>query len=194
MKILYLHGFSSAPASHKAQRLRQALAPADFIIADYPSHQPRRAIAAIETILDSLTSDYPGKGIAVVGSSLGGYYAQYLASEYPQIDKVVMLNPALDPQPPLQSWIGKNTNMITGEPFTFSHEEWEQLADYDIDTARITTPTLLLVDEKDEVIDPTFAVNKYRSLPGKTVLYPGGHHSFAHLDEAIPEIKTFLSF
>ena len=194
MQIIYLHGFSSAPASHKAQRLREALAPMPLRIADYPSHRPQQAIEAVTTLIEQNRRRHPHDRLALMGSSLGGYYAQYLASTRDDIDRVVLINPALDPQPPLEPWIGANTNMVTGEPFHFSRETWERLADFDAPSTSITTPTLLLLDSGDEVIPHRFAVAKYRNLSGRTIVYPGGSHAFDHLDEAIPEIVAFLTY
>ncbi len=193
MQIIYLHGFSSAPASHKARRLQDALAPMPLLIADYPSHRPREAIATITALIDRNRRQHPHDRLALMGSSLGGYYAQHLAATRDDIDRVVLINPALDPQPPLEPWIGANTNMVTGEPFHFSREAWEQLADFDTPSASITTPTLLLLDSGDDVIPHEFAAEKYRNLPGRTIVYPGGSHAFDHLDEAIPEIVKFLA-
>lgn len=192
MTIIYLHGFSSGAASHKAQLLQQALAPIPMLIVNYSSHQPEKAIDTISATIDAEKTDAPDAPAILMGSSLGGFYAQHLAARRDDIDKVVMINPALDPQPPLKSWIGRNTNMVTGLPFDFTRGDWEQLADFDVESTDITTPTLLLLDENDEVIDPTFALEKYRNLPGKTILYPGGSHSFDHLAEAIPEIQAFV--
>ncbi len=192
MHILYLHGFSSAAASHKANALQQQLAPTPFTILDYASHQPVSAVATINTAIETIHQRHPGEQLALMGSSLGGYYAQYLAATRDDIDKVVLINPALDPQPPLKPWIGTNTNMVNGEQFVFSHENWEQLARYDVVGSEIQTPTLLLLDAGDTVIPVRYAIDKYRQLTGKTVVYPGGSHSFDHLAEALPEIRHFL--
>ncbi len=192
MQLLYLHGFSSAAASHKANRLQAALAPLPVTIPDYPAHRPDTAVETIGRILDELRQQAPESTIALIGSSLGGYYAQYLAATRDDIDKVVMFNPALDPQPPLEPWIGANVNSITGQPFHFSRDDWSALARYDVPRRAITTPTLLLVDAGDEVIPPAFAIDRYQDRPGKTILYPGGSHGFDHLDQALPEIRRFL--
>ncbi len=193
MHILYLHGFSSAAASHKANALRQALAPTPFTILDYPSHQPANAVATISKTIDRIQQGYYSTGqLALMGSSLGGYYAQYLAAARDDIDKVVLINPALAPQAPLRPWIGTNTNMVSGESFLFSHADWEQLTRYDVSGDQIHKPTLLLVDAGDTVIPPEHAVDKYRHIRGKTCVYPGGSHSFDHLSEALPEIRHFL--
>lgn len=190
--VIYLHGFSSAAASHKANALQKALAPVPFTIIDYPSHQPDTAIAVIERVLDSTREQDPEENIVLMGSSLGGYYAQYLAAERDDIDKVVLINPALDPQPPLKPWIGANTNMVSGERFIFCREDWEQLAHYDVPETELRTQTLLLLDAGDTVIPPQPAIDKYRHCPGKTVIYPDGSHSFDHLAQALPEIRHFL--
>lgn len=191
--ILYLHGFSSSAASHKAHWLKQALAPHPFTILDYPSHQPRAATAIIRRTLDHLRQQYPDELIALIGSSLGGYYAQYFAAHDDAVSHVVLINPALDPQPPLAPWIGRNINMVSDEPFEFTLEDWQELADFDVTAEQTTPPTLLLVDEADDVIPAQYALEKYHGRPGKQIAYPGGSHAFDHLPEAVAEIREFLA-
>ncbi|MCB1829241.1 MAG: esterase, partial [Gammaproteobacteria bacterium] len=43
-------------------------------------------------------SEYPGEELTLMGSSLGGFYAQFLAAALDAVDRVVMINPALQPQ------------------------------------------------------------------------------------------------
>jgi len=190
--VIYLHGFSSAAASYKANALQKALVPVPFTIIDYPSHQPDTAIAVIERVLESTHERDPKEDIVLMGSSLGGYYAQYLAAKRDDIDKAVLINPALDPQPPLKPWIGANINMVSGKRFIFCREDWEQLAHYDVPETELHTRTLLLLDAGDTVIPPQYAIDEYRHCPGKTVIYPDGSHSFDHLAQALPEIRHFL--
>ena len=74
--ILYLHGLNSSPTSLKASLLVRAIAQmglADRLRVPALHHHPRQAIAQLERLI--LELDRP----LLVGSSLGGYYATYLA-------------------------------------------------------------------------------------------------------------------
>ena len=92
--LLYLHGFRSSPQSNKARIL------GDHIAATHPRVRwwcpqlppsPREATALIAEGIAS----WPRETMAVVGSSLGGYYASWVA----QLArcKSVMINPAVNP-------------------------------------------------------------------------------------------------
>ena len=77
--ILYLHGFTSGPQSHKAQalqaRMQQRGIGDRFVCPQLPA-SPKEAIRLAESLLG--TRD---KQVTIVGSSLGGYYATWLAEK-----------------------------------------------------------------------------------------------------------------
>ena len=77
-RLIYLHGFRSSPRSIKAQMLARRMAQAgratDFVCPALPDSPA----AAIAMILDSIR---PTPGDVVVGSSLGGFYARYVAEQ-----------------------------------------------------------------------------------------------------------------
>jgi predicted esterase YcpF (UPF0227 family) len=185
--ILYLHGFSSGGTSTKATQLRDLLAPLEVRAPTYPAHDARRALARLEPMLLEM---FPRGGAKIVGSSLGGYYAQYLASRDPRA-RAVLINPALHPQRQLAGAVGMNTNMVTGERFEFTTAQHAALARYDVAAERLSGRVLVLLDERDEVIDPRHAAEKYR-LHGTVRLFPGGSHRFEHLTESLPLMREFL--
>jgi uncharacterized protein len=90
--IVYLHGFNSSPASGKARQLGEHMASlgrsADYFCPALPN-SPREAIALIETELDRRRP----AAVTLVGSSLGGFYATYLAEKHGW--KAVLVNPAV---------------------------------------------------------------------------------------------------
>lgn len=190
--IVYLHGFSSAAASNKANKLKRALDPIPFFIADYPSHQPHVAIQTIESYINRLRARHCFPNVMLIGSSLGGYYAQYLGAELEDARKVVLINPSLQPQNTLRPYIGPNLNSVSGKPFVFSTRDFSELAYYDFPPSERSASTLVLIDEGDEVIDYRVAAKRYTAI-GRVVIYPGGSHQFEHLDQAIEEISEFYS-
>ena len=77
--ILYLHGFTSGPQSHKAQALGQRmreLGLGDKFLSPQLPAAPKDAIALAEDLIrrHNVTT--------VIGSSLGGYYATWLAERH----------------------------------------------------------------------------------------------------------------
>jgi len=189
--IVYLHGFSSGAASAKAEFFRTALAPLPLVAPDYPSQRPHAAVQSIRDCIDAAMRQHGARRLTLMGSSLGGYYAQYLGAHLAEVERVVLINPALQPQHTLARFIGRNTNMVTGEVFEFSRRDFETLADYDLAPAASPAPTLVLLDAGDEVIDYRFAAERY-SRSGRVVVYPGGSHRFEHLQPAVSEIRAFL--
>jgi hypothetical protein len=128
--------------------------------------------------------------VMLVGSSLGGYYARYLATVIEAVNSVVLINPALNPGDTLDVCLGQNTNMVTGEPFELTPDDLRNLRTYDVPRAGVLKPTLVLLDAGDEVIDYRVAETFYQDR-GQVIVYPGGSHRFEHLNEAAREITAF---
>lgn len=186
--LLYLHGFSSTGASSKATQLRELLTPIKVLRPSYPSHRPSEAIPYLECYIYQHFGQQPLK---IIGSSLGGFYAQYFASVHKN-SKIIMINPALQPQLTLQAFIGSNTNIVSRERFEFSQQDCDTLALYDVNGENLTGRCILLLDESDEVINYQYAAGKYQGI-GKVFVFPGGSHGFDHLQESIPIFKNFFS-
>jgi len=109
--ILYLHGFTSGPQSHKAQALGQRMRErglGDFLVCPQLPASPREAIA--------LTTDLIARrGITtVVGSSLGCYYATWLAETFDL--KAVLVNPAVVARLSLQDFVGPQRWLYSANP------------------------------------------------------------------------------
>ncbi|MFN9211558.1 MAG: YqiA/YcfP family alpha/beta fold hydrolase, partial [Betaproteobacteria bacterium] len=76
--LLYLHGFRSTPQSRKAQQIAArmaALGRADEYVCPQLPASPRAAAQ----LLEDIAARVPVAQLAVIGSSLGGYYATWLA-------------------------------------------------------------------------------------------------------------------
>lgn len=188
--IIYLHGFRSAPASHKAQSLKQRMQHrglGDAFWCEQLPHVPARAIALIEHAILDAHERRPGHSPTLAGSSLGGFYATFLAERHSL--RAVVVNPAVVAPIDLQPWIGTQTNLYTGEAFDFTPEHLDQLRA--LDTGPLTDPTRywLLAEKGDEVLDYRHAVEKYRGAR-QTVL-DGGNHGFSRWNDYLDEIIGF---
>lgn len=103
MKILvYLHGFLSSPRSQKGLWLRDAAQKEEigFLAPDL-----NRSPLEVKALLDHLAEEHCADELFVVGSSLGGFYAYYLA----QISAATtaLLNPAMVPWKYAGQWLGE---------------------------------------------------------------------------------------
>jgi hypothetical protein len=186
--ILYLHGFTSGPQSAKARMLHQRLAGRGlgnrFVCPQLP-HSPKEAIALCETILAGKVG--AGGAATVIGSSLGGYYATWLAERHDL--KAVLVNPAVVAHLSLEPFVGPQRNLYTGEEFEFTREHVAELRALEVPQLSRPGKFWLLVETGDELLDYRQAVAKYRGAR-QTVL-PGGDHSFTRWADYLDEIIAF---
>ena len=182
--ILYLHGFTSGPQSHKAQalgaRMNERGLGNKFVCPQLPA-SPREAIALAEGLIarHDIT--------AVVGSSLGGYYATYLAETFDL--KAVLVNPAVVAHLSLADYVGPQHWLYSGETFEFTLEHIEQLRAIEIPVLHQPRRFWLLLEEGDETLDYRHAVSRYAGAR-QTVL-PGGDHSFTRWNDYLDSIIEF---
>ncbi|WP_291993690.1 YqiA/YcfP family alpha/beta fold hydrolase [Candidatus Accumulibacter sp. ACC003] len=183
-RIIYLHGFCSSPASWKARLLGEALNSAglaDRFACPVLPPEPLTAIARVEALLasDDATT-------TLVGSSLGGYYATWLAEKHAL--RAVLINPAVMTPSMLGRLVGAHSNFHSGEPFEFTAAHFEQLRT--LATGRVTPARyLLLAETGDEVLDYRDAVAHYAG--SRQLIIEGGNHSFTRFPEFLPQIIEF---
>ncbi len=138
----------------------------------------REALEAIEP--------YLARKPCLLGSSLGGFYATWLAEKHGL--KAVLINPAIDPHVGLRDYLGPQQNLHTGEPYelTEAHlREWEELY-----VPRITPERyLLIVETGDEVLDYRRAVERYAGA--EQLVVPGGDHSLQSFPRHLARIVEF---
>jgi uncharacterized protein len=184
MTILYLHGLNSSGGSAKAARLRGGLAPIEVLAPTYPAHRPRQAVERLGALLATL----PTRQLVVVGSSMGGFYGQYLARRFP-FGHLVLINPALRPWELLPDHVGPQFNPATGEHYQLSEREILETRPFGVETVADGIPTTLFLDRGDEVIDYRIAEALYRGI-GELHLFDGGSHAFDHMTEAVERIRA----
>jgi predicted esterase YcpF (UPF0227 family) len=183
---IYLHGFNSGGNSSKAGRLRTLLAPVPLLAPTYPAHKAAAAVGFLRDYIAAAREPARDTPLVLIGSSLGGFYAQYLAREFNA--RLVLINPSIAPDETLLRCVGRNRNAASGEDYTLTAHDVRALGDYRAAACDPRTPTLVLLDRGDEVLDYRIAEAWYRGC-GKTLVYPGGNHRFEHLGEALMEIQ-----
>jgi hypothetical protein len=169
--LIYIHGFNSSPASAKARALKAKLEAlgrgGEFAAPALPS-SPARAAA----VLDALAARHPGA--ALVGSSLGGYYATWLAEKHDL--NAVLLNPVVRPYELLAPLVGLQKRFHTGEEYVFTTGHVAELLALEV--SRVTPSRyLLIVTTGDEVLDYRKAVARYRGC--RQIVIEGGDHGLA---------------
>ncbi|HWS11396.1 MAG TPA: YqiA/YcfP family alpha/beta fold hydrolase [Rhodocyclaceae bacterium] len=183
--IVYLHGFRSSPASQKAQMLARRMAErglADRLWCEQLPFAPLQAIELAERAIAAAPSRP-----TLVGSSLGGYYATWLAEKHDL--KAVLINPAVVASLPFADFVGSHTNLYTGERFEFTPEHVTELRRIEVGTISKPERFWLLVETADEVLDYRQAALKY--VGARQTVIEGGDHSFRHFGEFLDGILDF---
>jgi len=186
--ILYLHGFTSGPQSRKVQALAARMAErglADRLMAPQLPESPAAAIALAEDILVKVGAG--GTALTLVGSSLGGFYATWLAEKYAA--KAVLINPVVVAAIQLERYLGPQTWLYSGEPFEFTRQHIAELRALAVPLIADPARYWLLAEEGDETLDYRQAVARYAGAR-QTVL-PGGDHSFTRWEDYLDEVLAF---
>jgi predicted esterase YcpF (UPF0227 family) len=181
--LIYIHGFNSAPHSFKAklvaERMR-ALGREDGYRVPALPHRPSEAMALLREVIEH----HPGA--ALIGSSLGGFYATWLAEHYAL--RAVLVNPAVRPYELLSAYLGPQENLYTGAQYELTAQHIGELKALDV--ASITPERyMLLTRTGDEVLDYRLAVEKYRGA--RQWVIPGGDHGFGDFENYLDAVLAF---
>jgi len=176
LQLIYIHGFNSSGQSGKARELADIFPDEQVFAPDLP-WQPEQAIALLKQLIES----HRDEPVLLIGSSLGGYYAQFLGQRFSL--PVVLINPALKPVPLLLGSVGEQRNYYTQEVYQLTEEAVHSLQPYAVDAASMKKPVLVLLDKGDELIDYRIALDAYQGI-GMVKCFDGGSHRFDHLDAA----------
>jgi predicted esterase YcpF (UPF0227 family) len=184
--LIYVHGFNSSPASHKSRLLKQRLEGmgkgAEFSCPALPD-RPARAIELLEAQMRGVRPE----AVTLVGSSLGGYYATYLAEKFGV--RSVLVNPAVEPYKGLRAYLGPQQNLYTREAYELTPEHLAELLALDVERPTRLARYYLMVTTGDEVLDYRHAVKKYAGA--KQLVVPGSDHGF---DDFGAYLETVLEF
>ncbi|MDM3872291.1 YqiA/YcfP family alpha/beta fold hydrolase [Porticoccus sp. W117] len=186
MLLLYLHGFNSSPLSFKSEATRLWLKehhPEVEFHCPQLHNYPERAIAQLEDII--VQCDVPP---ALAGSSMGGFFATYLAEKYAL--RATIINPAVRPWRGMHEYVGENANYHTGETWVMEHHHVEQYRQFDVETLQRPENLWALLQTEDEVLDYRDAEEKYAAC--KLTIEQGGDHGFQGYERFLPEIYQFL--
>lgn len=186
--ILYLHGFRSSPRSFKArvmgQRMRELGRSEELICPQLPA-SPKAAMALTLTLVER----YSAAELCIVGSSLGGYYATWLAERLGC--RAVLLNPAVTALTDLDKHVGVGTAYHSDAPFEFKREYIGELAALAV--PRITRPEryFLIAASGDEVLDYRDMVAYYAGARQHVI--DGGDHAISGFADYVDEVLAFCA-
>lgn len=192
--ILYLHGFRSSPQSHKAQLLAQAVAGRGLSgqwqcpqLPASPAGAMRLALEQAQRALDM--SPGPAGELTVIGSSLGGFYATWLAQRLGC--RAVLLNPVVHAARDLATQVGSHRTFYGDEPFEFLPRYVDELAQAEAEIAALTRPEryFLLASTGDEVLD--WREMRARFSACRQRIIEGSDHGMSDFASWLPEVLAF---
>lgn len=187
---LYLHGFLSSPLSKKAQQLKAYFEqhhPAAKLCIPTLAFEPSTAIKQAQNALAELKEQT--NNIVIIGSSLGGFYATYLAAT--SGIKAALINPAVRPFDLFASYLGPNKHYYTDVVHELTMEHIEQLKKLNYDRINAPEHLFLLLQTGDETLDYRQAAQLYKHCP--SWLEGGGNHSFEGFIERMPMILAWAN-
>ncbi|CAG4889899.1 YqiA/YcfP family alpha/beta fold hydrolase [Paraburkholderia gardini] len=182
--ILYLHGFRSSPNSFKARVMAARLVElgrGDEWCCPMLPVSPLGTVALVE----SLVRD--ARNVTVVGSSLGGFFATYLAEKHGW--PAVLLNPAVVPQRDLSHYLGEQPLWHGGGSIVVESRHLDELRALSV--ASVTRPEryYLIAATGDEVLDYREMLAHY---PGaRTTLIEGSDHAISEFPRYVDEVLAF---
>jgi len=186
--ILYLHGFRSSPVSFKARVVQKALEDAGRAQELICPQLPASPKEAIDLALRLAGSHAPGN-LAIIGSSLGGFYATWLAERLGV--RAALLNPSVNPLKNLEHHVGITTAWHSSEPFEFRREYIDELAALRVETITRPERYFLLAATGDEVLDYRDMVAHYAGA--KQHVIEGSDHAISEFPQYVDEVLAFCS-
>lgn len=134
--VIYVHGYGSSGNTETAVNLRRLLGNEFEVISPtYDGATPLEAARLLEGVLQENPS------AIVVGTSLGGFFANYLALTWNV--RAVIVNPSLRPSATLHKY-GENERVLA------AYKDLEAMTDL----AQHRPPRIVVVGLRDDVVDP----------------------------------------
>lgn len=186
--LLYLHGFRSSPLSTKSQIMAKYMQENHPNINWWCPQLPPSPKQACELILEG-TKDWAAEEMAVVGSSLGGFYANWLAQQ--RGCKAALINPSTDPYSTLKDQVGQlSTWQHPESKFEFTQEYVDELRNYYVKELRNPKNVFAIIAKGDEVIDWRISVDNLKGA--EILLLDGSDHALSDFTEHMPKLLSFL--
>ncbi len=189
--VVYLHGFRSSPNSSKAVKTKEAIKA--LSTTDNPIHwycpqllaSPKQSM---DMVIEYIQAN-PVDRLIVIGSSLGGFYANYLAERYQC--KAVTLNPAVRAPRELAPHVGVMTAYDSDEPFDFRPEYIDELCALQVERLARPENYFLIAAKGDELLDWKEMVDFYSGA--QQLVLEGSDHGISEYSEYLPQVMRFIS-
>ncbi len=185
--VIYIHGFGGCGKGVKATEFKKHYQQRNIsFLAPSLSYVPTLALSTLEEIIENCQ----GEEIKLIGSSLGGFYAIYLANRYNL--KTALINPSTNPISTLQRISEKNyrgINFFDLSEFDFNINHINMLKQYYVKDIKKEL-FLVMLQKDDDLIDYQIAKEQFS---GSTIIIAeGGGHGFEGIESYFNQIDDFL--
>jgi uncharacterized protein len=184
MKIIYLHGLASVGLGPKTQALAYAFGDRNVIYPDLPL-SPNKTIKLVDDIVKGRDDRF-----IFVGTSMGGFWANYFAHKY-ACSRAVLINPLTNP---VESFMDRRgtivKNYVTAEETLFTQEIMDEFSVAENVLLSKFNPKLIdvFLAKDDDVIDYQHTLKALNGARSTTVLGTGGHR----FEEPWPKVIKFI--
>jgi predicted esterase YcpF (UPF0227 family) len=186
--LLYLHGFRSSPRSTKAQLVQQRVAQQHPGVTLWCPQLPPSPQQAMDELMQGIAA-WPRAQMAVIGSSLGGYYATWIAEQTGC--RAVLLNPAVFAARDLATQVGVHPSWHEPqETFEFKAAYVDELRELAVPAITWPERYYALIAKGDEVLDWREMSAHYPGAHGR--LLEGSDHAIAEFADHLDEVLAFL--
>ena len=188
--LVYLHGFRSSPNSTKAVMTGEAVRSLSSAAHVYEWYCPQLLASPKESIdmvvkhIDQSKADR----MVIIGSSLGGFYTNYLAEKYQC--KGIALNPAVYAARELEPHVGMMTAYDSEEPFDFKAEYIDELRALQVNGITDSNRYFLIAAKGDELLDWKEMAAFYPDA--KQLILEGSDHGISEYADHLPTVIEFI--
>lgn len=141
---------------------------------------------AVQCILDEMRGIDP-ENLALIGSSLGGYYATWIAEQTGC--RAVLLNPAVKPPRDLEQYVGVTATYHDGAPFEFKRAYIDELQNLSVSRTSLPHRYYLIAATGDEVLDWREMVAHYSGA--RQTVIEGSDHGISEFADHVDSVLAF---
>ena len=145
---------------------------------------PKESIDMVVKHIDQSKADR----IVIIGSSLGGFYTNYLAEKYQC--KGIALNPAVYAARELEPHVGMMTAYDSEEPFDFKAEYIDELRALQVNGITDSNRYFLIAAKGDELLDWKEMAAFYPDA--KQLILEGSDHGISEYADHLPTVIEFI--
>lgn len=175
-KIIYIHGFKGSYQSDKVQYLKDAFPDADVYGFPVPEKAQEAYLEIDNQLMDAFAVD---SDVILVGTSLGGFWAQYFANKYAL--KSVLINVCQVP------YVSLKLLTNTDRAGDFAEKDAEAYEAFCNDFFP-QYPCVVLLEEGDELFNSKLTAELYKNH-AKVELLPGGNHRFTNYPKMVEAVQ-----